>query len=999
MPVPTTANIPASVPLHRIRFYDHTPSPITALSFAPLPLPPPRDPSSSKGKSRDALPANGQEEYGVLILARENGEVEIWEYVKGDENNMSGNWVLEKTLPPTLTHPTISSIALVIRDPLNFHRKSHPVPKVGDLRLFTAGSDSNEMTERCLLTGKILQTYDIPSPPLWSMSVAPTHDLLCLSTSSQSLHFLSIPAPTMFNPSPRLEPPPSHLLRCDTLPSRTRTVSIAWGIPKLVKSLEDEEEWEWQNRYLITGNSDSSFRKWELPPPLNPSKPSQSNRVTLKSRAVLEKVAKSAKGGKKNQGGSAKGTIVWGVGVLPDQNFVTSDSLGNVTFWDAQSMAQKQMFRAHKADGMCLTIGPGGRSVFTSGPDQRVCQFINVPSTSSSGSQWLLTSTKRVHSHDVRALSIFPPYVPAPLAVPINPHYAPVLASGGWDMSLILTPAASPDSTARNPLGKAKGANRAIFEESFSRKMGYLSGGRANDRIAFAPQARLMLGRKERGVGIWKVLEDEGGWEKCLEMELRLRTNLVSSNISPDGKWLAVSDLYETKLFHLSIQETTLRSVRVKSFWSTLISSPLLEGLSIPSKGCGSSSMLFTSDSQRLILGLVSSGQILVLELPQEPTGQVEVVKLFTREDKIVDGRVVKGKTQPKANGVLDGVHKDVDMEDRSEAEIESDKDEDEDEDDEEDEESTSEEDAVKQSRGKENGAWISCLGVSEDSQWLAVCDLQGRTGVWNLDTLQLHATLPTFPNSPISITFPPSSPLLLLALPNNSLQFYHLEHRKLLPPSGQILELHRHLSALHSPLAGITFLPSPTSTVTVTVAGTIPTIEGEKEKGRVKTLIWGMDWLITLKMDLESMKRSSSGSNSNSRRLSDASSLVGSVGEGINGIDSPVKQGMGMSGRALRKKRAREAKELRDSLGSTTTTPINGTTPSIGGSRGAKDHDIEGDGEQDGGIKVIKDKHKNILSVGSIGSSSEIGIVERPLVDYLGELPNAFWSGSYGRA
>ena len=47
-------------------------------------------------------------------------------------------------------------MVLTIRDPLNFHHKSYTVPKLGDLRLFTAGSDSSELVEHCLLTGRIL---------------------------------------------------------------------------------------------------------------------------------------------------------------------------------------------------------------------------------------------------------------------------------------------------------------------------------------------------------------------------------------------------------------------------------------------------------------------------------------------------------------------------------------------------------------------------------------------------------------------------------------------------------------------------------------------------------------------------------------------------------------------------------------------------------------------------------------------------------------------------
>ncbi|OCF35969.1 hypothetical protein I316_02464 [Kwoniella heveanensis BCC8398] len=947
-----SAGQPASHPLHRIRFYDHTPSPITALSFAPLPLPAPRDPSSSKGKSKlESQPSGSQaqqkDEFGVLILARENGVVEIWEYVRSDEGNMSGNWVLEKTLPSILTHPTISLVSLVIRDPLNFHRKGYSVPKIEDLRLFTAGSDSGDLIERCLFTGRILQTYSISSPPLWSLSVAPTHDLLCLATASPSLHFLSIPSPTPLTPYPALEHPPSHLLRCDTLPSRARTVSIAWGVPKLVSAAESEGEWEWRNTYLITGNSDSSFRRWELPPPLDPSR-SGPNRVTLKSRS--------------------KGTIVWGVGVLPDHNFVTSDSLGNVTFWDGASMAQKQNFRAHKADGMCLTVGPGGRSVFTSGPDQRICQFVNVPSTSGPGSQWVLTASKRVHAHDVRSLSIFPPYVPLPashpLSVPsINPSYAPVIASGGWDMALSLTSAGSPDLLAekmKNALAKPRGAVRAVFEESFSRKMGYLSGGRGNSHIDFARQARLVLGRKERGVGVWKVLEDEQGWEKMLEMELKLRTNLISSTISPDGKWLALSDLYETKIFHLSSVGTSLRPTRIKNFLETLHESPLLSHLFLPSKGCGASSLLFTPDSQRLVLSLVAAGQIVVLDLPAEDNIRdgVEVVKCFAREDKLVDGRVVKGKANGRTSTSPNG-NVDIDMDEEQNGKQS--------EEDEGADESDDDEEIGGKSGKEENQPWVSCLAASEDGQWLGVADLAGRVSVFNLDTLQLYATLPTLPHSPLSLSFPPSSPLLLMALPTNTLQFYHLEHRRLLPPTPQLYDLHTSLASLHTPLHGITFSP------------TRPAGSGKSGSSSTKTLIWGSDWLVTVKLDLEGIAKIKG------RRGSESPSVSLSLdGHGL-GTGSP-----GLS-KAMRKKRAREAREAKEHIEGATP----GTTPLV-----SNDEDI----------KVIRDRFKGILGVGWLASEigapgttadaeCEIGVVERPWSDFAGDLPGAFWSGSFGRS
>ena len=89
MPVPSASQAP--VQLHRIRFLDHTPSPITALSFAPLPLPAPEG-DKGKGKSKQA---EGKEELGALVLARENGDVEIWQWARDEEGGV-GNWTLEK---------------------------------------------------------------------------------------------------------------------------------------------------------------------------------------------------------------------------------------------------------------------------------------------------------------------------------------------------------------------------------------------------------------------------------------------------------------------------------------------------------------------------------------------------------------------------------------------------------------------------------------------------------------------------------------------------------------------------------------------------------------------------------------------------------------------------------------------------------------------------------------------------------------------------------------
>ncbi|RSH87122.1 U3 small nucleolar RNA-associated protein [Saitozyma podzolica] len=1099
MPVPSH---PPSLPLHRVRFFDHTPTPITALSFAPLPLPPAQDPtpSTTSAKGKERLPAQSQDdgkpEMGLLVLAREGGEVEVWEYV-GPENKGMGNWVMQKTLPPTLTHPTISLMALVLRDPDNFHLKPYAVPRLADLRLFTAGSDSEDLTERCLQTGRILGTamsccrgnifaespihrlpaylasqsaHPIPSPPLWSLTVSPTHRLLCLATTSPTLHFLSIPPSPGSSLAP-LEPPPPHLLRSDTLPSRTRTVSVAWGVPRVAHT---DGEWTWTDTYLVTGNSDSSFRKWEISPP-DPTRPG-AGRVGLRGRAVVEKLGKRAN----KKATQAKGTIVWGVGVLPDHTIVTSDSLGSVTFWDGATLAQKQHFSAHKADGMCLLIGPSGRVIYTSGPDQRVCQFTLVPPSSSATSstptpQWALTTTKRMHFHDVRALAVFPPYVPAPLSTPsapLNPGYAPVLASGGWDMSLVLTPAATPDLSAdklRNPLGKTKGLSRVVFEESYARKMSFLGGSRNTGRIAVARGARLVVGRKDRSVGIWRVLEDEQGWEKVLEMDLRLRTNIVSVAISDDGYWLAVSDLYETKLFRLSVSPSgTLHPTRIRSLHDTLHSSPLLAHLSLASNGFGATSMLFTPDAARLVLSHAFSAQIIVLEL--FPDG-VEVSKCFPREETTVGGRVIKSvpaertrkptgargtsgqaerrahvlgkevdvgggrkvvippmpgsakKTRrlPKEEAIerakakeeweksfIDKARAEAETEDAKAAEVaeaarrqlvangdgdEEDKEESESDEEDEDDEMDGDDDNDNEKKAgvRADAAWVSSLAASEDGQWLAVADLEGRVTIFNLDTLQPHASLPTFPHAPCALLFPPAQPSLLgVLLPSNALSFYHIEDRRLLPPTTQLVLLNQTLRDQHLPVQSASFEPS------------------RSRPRNAKLIVWSHDWIATVRLDLDAIARF------RNRNITDHNFSPSSPSD---------------VSKSLRRKRAREAREQLEAvsalsagastpslldfsseLGSVTRT---GTPASAGTGTGTPASAGTGTGstttwnkmmaspssaDDPDFVKVTPNKFRSVAAVEWL-QQGEMMVVERPLGDFEGELPPAFWTGRFGKS
>lgn len=188
--------------------------------------------------------------------------------------------------------------------------------------------------------------------------------------------------------------------------------------------------------------------------------------------------------------------------------------------------------------------------------------------------------------------------------------------------------------------------------------------------------------------------------------------------------------------------------------------------------------MVFTPDGGRVVLGLIT-GQVLIIELVEdEENVEVEVVKCFERKERVVRGRVIKGKNvNGNSNGVKGGRNAaddiDVSMADEADEQKSNSGSE---------SESESESDSDSPSTFYSNGAhkqtqneWISTLAVSEDGQWLGVADLEGRVEVFNLDSLQVSiffysslgrrkltyqlAPISSIQLSPPSLTHPRPSP------------------------------------------------------------------------------------------------------------------------------------------------------------------------------------------------------------------------------------------------
>ncbi|CAL1696492.1 unnamed protein product [Somion occarium] len=896
--------------VHRCRFVDYQPSAVTALAFPPLPLP------SVKGKKKAA--SRKRLRFGTLAIGRANGNIELCEWT-GHEHQSSAPqaWVVKKTLSgPYMSK--VDSLAFTIKYPDQI--AADEVPSWSNLRLFSAGGGS-ELAEWDIERGTIRRTISSQGGSIWSASANPASTLLALGCEDGSVRILSLEYDTL-----------THLRRLDRV--KSRILSLAWGppVPRDTskpsstshgndEESSDEEEDDWTDSWLVAGCSDSSLRKWDIA-----------------SGRVLDRMGTDKQRGER--------TLVWTVGVLGDGMIVSGDSLGTVKFWDSRTCTQIQSFQAHNADVLCLTISPEGTAIYTSGVDQKVVQFTLVKTSQSSNAQssllsratsrWVQSTSRRLHSHDVRALAIWPPYTPLPPShkrqFPLD--VAPLLASGGLDMNVVIAPAALPASTMTkvvNPLGTS---TISTFEDAYHRRLAYSSGSFNGSALHLAKGARLLLCMRDSGISIWKIsrkqkpslgVEDmittedptpqsgapDRGWDRVLDMALNVTSNLVASAISDDGKWVTVSDWYETKLFCLEqLANGDLKPKRIRDFTAIIQSSfPNAKSNQLPSTGA--SSFIFTPDSTKLVMATAMSGYILVIDLN---TGEPKprVLRRFEQhrmQNIVIGNRVVKGRKGPDQDVEM----QDADVEEKVAEGVS-------------DNESEVSDDG--ENGNKQASVTVTRMAVSPDGQWLATSDDRSRTHVFNLDSIQHHCVLPTFPQPIHALSFEPSSPsTLILALANNTLQIYDVESRQFPTWSRHLLSaLPPRFTQLHDPVLGVTFDPEP------------PATGGTKKMA----LFWGATWLCKVQLDAAVW--------------------------GYGGFD---------------KKRRRDGKKYY----------LPPPPPQIHGSE-----DSRGGGQQERQTRNFKliTHYRPILFVDFI-AAGELVIVERPLVDVLSKLPPAFFKPKYG--
>jgi U3 small nucleolar RNA-associated protein 4 len=206
-----------------------------------------------------------------------------------------------------------------------------------------------------------------------------------------------------------------------------RLFTIEPGIPGAVyhKSLPKVEgrtlavAWHPCRKFLISSGSDGCIHVWDV----------SSNREALRITA--------------SDGTGNSELCVWSLLVLPDGTIVAGDSGGTVSFYDGTFGTLLGRFNQHHADVLQLAASPNGNTVFAAGVDPKIAVFQKINGDSVGGvgvrkHEWVYLSSKRPHTHDVRAMCIaFPPQSSTTTSGEYNASADALLFTGGNDTLLL----------------------------------------------------------------------------------------------------------------------------------------------------------------------------------------------------------------------------------------------------------------------------------------------------------------------------------------------------------------------------------------------------------------------------------------------------------------------------------------------------------------------------------------------------------------------------------
>ena len=460
--------------IHRSRFVPYPPASITSLAFSHVT-------STNRGLGNDVR----------LAIGRANGDVEIW-------NPLRGDWVQEVIFRGGRAR-TVDGLAWIQEQDESVSGKVIE----GRLRLFSIGYSST-ITEWDLLSGVPSRDASGGTSAIWCMAPQPRvlktlarkgggelqntpdqrQDLVAGCADGSLILFSTADNDLQFH---------RYITRAPTKKAQALCITF-----------QDRNK-------IIAGYAGSFMRVYDI-----------------RNGSLIRNITIGA-----GLPGAPKETLVWQVKCLPSGDFISGSSNGEIQIWDGKTYSQRQRIAGHKADILALATSPDGTTIFSGGTDMRTVVY-----REDTQKRWAKVFNEKVHQHEVKALAAY------------QDGKLDVVVSGGIDASPIAMPIRH-------------------FGDEYRRALPRLP--QQPSIVSSAPSQRLFATWWNREVLIWRIGPAENlsqsaskNWKLVSRLVMKSEENITSAVLSDHGKFLAVSNTAEVKLFQLHVQSSSKCAFRVQ---------------------------------------------------------------------------------------------------------------------------------------------------------------------------------------------------------------------------------------------------------------------------------------------------------------------------------------------------------------------------------------------------------------------------------------------------
>ncbi|KAI2476189.1 hypothetical protein Ptr902_12465 [Pyrenophora tritici-repentis] len=330
--------------IHRSRFVPYPPSAINALAFS--------HPEAEHGQQeQDSL---------RLAIGRANGNIEIW-------NPAKGSWLQEKVFYGGKDRSVEGLAWTQEPDERNAHGKIVP----GRLRLFSIGYSSS-VTEWDLITGLPARHSDGNHSEVWCFAAQPRQKNM--AKGAKELHMRQKLVAGCADGTIVLLSTEDNDLTFERFVSRAtnkkaRALSITY---------KDQNT-------VLAGFADSMIRVFDT-----------------RNGNVIRSISLGS-----GPSGGPKEILVWKVKCLPNGDFVSGDSTGDIRIYNGKNYSQVQRISGHEADVLDLAVTRDGCSIFSAGMDRRTCLYTSKKGQSGQSGKWRKVSHQRHHEHDVKTMATY----------------------------------------------------------------------------------------------------------------------------------------------------------------------------------------------------------------------------------------------------------------------------------------------------------------------------------------------------------------------------------------------------------------------------------------------------------------------------------------------------------------------------------------------------------------------------------------------------------------